>query len=66
VGTLFAIGYRADATLPTENNSTKDIRSFSHSRSDHSFIYGQEQQRGAALAIAMLVFIAMSIGRIIF
>jgi len=28
VATLFAIGYRADATLPTENNSINGIPSF--------------------------------------
>jgi len=31
VGTLFAIGYRADATRPTGNNSTKDIQNFADS-----------------------------------
>ena len=30
VGTLFAIGYRGDAALSSENNSTKDTRSFAH------------------------------------
>jgi hypothetical protein len=36
VDTLLAIGYRADAALPSEKNSTKDIRRIARRSIEHS------------------------------